>query len=331
MSVLKYVKKLNLANSSVLFGYERISNCAQICVRNYTPRRAVLYVPGDSERKLKKAFGLKVDCIAMDCEDGVAVNKKTTARETIHCLLNEGKPHSAKFDWAIRINSIDSGLCSDDLSAILTAKHLPDTILLPKVEHTQHLKWFSEQLKKHLKKDKYVNLVMLIESAVSMLNLPDICKMAQEHPLHFVPTSLIFGSDDFCASIGATRTEDSTEILYARQKMVLVAKAYGLQAIDMVYINYKDLDGLQKQCEQGMRMGYTGKQVIHPEQVPITQVSFLPTKAHLHWATGLLEAFDKHQKSGVGAFTYKGSMIDMPTVRQAQNVMKLMESAKNEV
>lgn len=97
---------------------------------------------------------------------------------------------------------------------------------------------------------------------------------------------------------GVIRTEDSIEILYARQKLVLVAKAFGLQAIDMVYIQYKDLEGLKRQSEQGAKMGYTGKQVIHPDQVPVVQEAFLPTAKQIEWATGLLQAFNDHQKSG---------------------------------
>ncbi|KAF2903409.1 hypothetical protein ILUMI_02787 [Ignelater luminosus] len=270
----------------------------KISVRNYTPRRALMYVPGDDTRKLKKAWTLNVDCVAMDCEDGVAINRKETARETIRNILNEGKPTKKKFDWAVRVNSIDSGLCDDDLRALLTAEHLPNTVLLPKVENKEHILWFSERINSYIENKKKVELIIFIESAVAMINLPDICRTAVllSKTSKFVPCALVFGSDDFCASIGATRTEDSKEILYARQKLVLVAKAFGLQAIDMVYIAYKDLEGLKLQSEEGSRMGYTGKQVIHPDQVPIVQEAFLPNTKQIEWAVGLLNAFKEHQK-----------------------------------
>lgn len=153
------------------------------------------------------------------------------------------------------------------------------------------------------------------------MNLPAICRAAveisNESSCLFELAGIVFGSDDFCASVGATRTESSTEILYARQRVVLVAKAFGLQAIDMVHIDYKgfrfhlfikysmnvynlflDLVGLKAQSVFGAQMGYTGKQVIHPDQIEIVQDSFLPSMERVNWATGLVKAFEKHQKDG---------------------------------
>lgn len=172
-------------------------------------------------------------------------------------------------------------------------------------------------MKDLIKTDKMINVIIYIESAKAFLNLVDICQVTESVSKNskFQHVGLVFGSDDFCANIGASRTERSLEILYARQKLVLVAKAFNLQAIDMVYIKYKgtyknngnafllvklitDLDGLKQQCQEGMKMGYTGKQVIHPGQVPIVQEAFLPTESQIEWATGLLKSFHKHQQDG---------------------------------
>lgn len=162
-----------------------------------------------------------------------------------------------------------------------------------------------------------MNLIIFIESAIAFLNLVDICKAADtfSKQCKIMPCALVYGGDDFVANIGATKTEEGLETLYARQKLVLVAKAFNLQAIDMVYIKYKgtlsisvifllqkrifpDLDGLRKQSDQGSNMGYTGKQVIHPGQVPIVQDAFLPNSSKVEWATGLLKSFEEHQKTG---------------------------------
>jgi citrate lyase subunit beta-like protein len=160
---------------------------------------------------------------------------------------------------------------------------------------------------------------------VALLNVVDICKEAvnMSETSKFQPAALLFGSDDYCASIGARRSESSSEIIYARQKVISVARAFNLQAIDMVYIKYQDLKGLKKQAEEGARWGFTGKQIIHPGQIDVTQEAFSPTSAEIEWASGVLKAFHKHQKEGEGAFAYKGNMIDMPTMKQAQNIMDL--------
>lgn len=177
-----------------------------------------------------------------------------------------------------------------------------------------------------------IALIMYAETCTSIMNLPALCTaavaIAQRPGSLFDLSGLVFGSDDFCASLGATRTADSTEILYARQRCVLVAKAFGLQAIDMVHIDYRDAAGLRGQAEFGARMGYTGKQVIHPGQIDVVQAAFVPSAERVEWARGLLSAFEQHQRDGKGAFVYRNQMIDMPTRRQAQNVMDTVANLK---
>lgn len=141
----------------------------------------------------------------------------------------------------------------------------------------------------------------------------------------FILEGIVFGSDDYLANIGGERTKDAKELLYARQKLVLVAKAFQLQAIDLVHIDYKDTETLKEQSLEGARMGYTGKQVIHPIQVPIVQDAFSPSQIKVEWATELIKAFEEHQQSGKGAFTFRGNMIDMPLLRQAKNIVQLQQ------
>ncbi|ERL84407.1 hypothetical protein D910_01840 [Dendroctonus ponderosae] len=290
--------------------FQQIVSLAKISGRNYNiPRRALLYVPGDDPKKISKSFTLDADCIALDCEDGVAINRKENARETIRSFLDKGKPTlSRDYDLGVRINSLETPYWQEDLKACLTAKFLPDTILVPKIETDETVRLFSDELGKYIATNQILNLIIYIESAKAFINLVDICKTTESLSKtgNFRPVCL-----------------DANEVLYARQKLVLVAKAFHLQAIDMVYIKYKDLEGLKMQCQQGMRMGYTGKQVIHPGQVSVVQDAFLPSPSQIEWALGLLKSFEEHQKQGKGAFTYKGNMIDMPTMKQAENTAKL--------
>ena len=233
---------------------------------------------------------------------------------------------------------MQSGLAEDDLKVLLSGDMLPRTIYLPKVDSKKDLDHFVEHFqeelaKKHAKKDakaaiEPIDLVIFVESAQGLLDLREICKHAFEVS-EYTPVRLsgiVFGSDDFCANIGATRSDDGKEVLLARQQVVLVAKAYDLQAIDTVFIDFKNLDGLRAQSLEGAAMGFTGKQAIHPNQVPIIQDAFRPSDARIQWAKGLVEGFENAQKDGKGAFVYQGQMIDMPLLKQAYNVLNIAKS-----
>lgn len=289
------------------------------------PRRAILYVPGNDRRKIDKIRTVDVDCAVLDCEDGVAMNMKSEARKLIS-EINDSVDFG-RSEYAVRINSIDSGLAEEDLRSILSSKRLPDTIMIPKIEDQNHVVWINEKLKSYLKAsgDKRLSLVFFIESAKSLLNLRDICEKAQNSlncPLYQLD-GLVFGSDDFCADIGAMRSTEGLELLTARQMFIIIAKCFKLQAIDMVHINYKDLDSLEKVSVTGARMGFTGKQVIHPNQVPIVQKAFSPSEEKIKWARDLIKQFEIHQKEGQGAFTFQGAMIDKPLLLQAQNIINI--------
>ncbi|KAM3862450.1 citramalyl-CoA lyase, mitochondrial [Diretmus argenteus] len=292
----------------------------------YVPRRAVLYCPGNDERKLRKLASLDVDCAVLDCEDGVALSKKAEARELIPRMLVE--LDLGRTEKCVRVNSVSSGLAEADLQVILQAEVLPPALMLPKVEDTEEVQWFVDRFQHHLKGralTEPIRLVTFVETAVGLLNFKAVCeevrRLAPTAGLHH--DGVVFGSDDFCASIGATRTKDARELLYARQKVVVTTKAFGLQAIDLVYIDYKDNEGLRQQAREGALMGFTGKQVIHPGQVQAVQEEFYPSQERVQWARELIAAFDQHQMEGKGAFTFRGSMIDMPSLKQAQNIITL--------
>ncbi|XP_018326500.1 citramalyl-CoA lyase, mitochondrial isoform X2 [Agrilus planipennis] len=254
--------------------------------------------------------------------------QKEQARNTIFEFLNNGKPKkSREFDWGVRINSVKSELCQNDLDVILTAQNLPDTISLPKVNDTEELKWFSSQLERFTALKTKISVILFIETAQGIMNLKEICTTAKKlsENRNFEPVALVFGGDDYLADIGARKTDQLTEVLYARQKLVMMAKAFQLQAIDVVYIQYKDLDGLKQQSIEGANMGYTGKQVIHPDQVPVVQEAFLPSEKQIKWAKDLIEAYHKYAASGKGAFNFNGIMVDSPTLKQAENLIKFVE------
>lgn len=157
------------------------------------------------------------------------------------------------------------------------------------------------------------------------MNFKEICQEANKHSNSrkncVQHSGCVFGSDDYCADLGIDRHIDS--LLYARQKIATICAAFKIDAIDAVYIDFKDKEGLLAQSEQGKAFGFTGKQLIHPTQIDPVNKAFSPSTAKVKWATGLVEEFEQAEKDGKGAFTYQGQMIDRPLLLQAQNILRI--------
>ena len=284
-------------------------------------RRALLYMPGDDRRKIEKATTLGVDSICMDMEDGVALNKKAEARAVIGQAMKE--LDFGKSERCIRINSIGSGMEKYDLAAALTAN--PDSIVVPKIETAEQVKWVSEHIETHeLASHKAIGTVRLlvgVETAKGILNLKEIAEADRRLE------AIIFGGEDYAASVGAVRTKAATELLYARQATVTACAANELQAIDIVFIDFKDPDGLRVEAEQGAGFGFSGKQIIHPNQVSVVQEAFTPSDSAIEYAKRIVESFESSQKEGKGAYALDGSMIDMPLLKNAQKVLDRAKAA----
>ena len=287
-------------------------------------RRALLYMPGDDRRKIEKSTTLGVDCICMDMEDGVAVNRKVEARHVIaHALRDLNFGNSER---CIRINSIGSGLEVHDLAAALDAE--PDTIVVPKIESAEQVRWVSERIESYeLENNRNIGSIRLlvgVETAKGIMNLKEITEADKRLD------AVLFGGEDFAASIGAVRTKTATELLYARQTVVTACAANGLQAIDIVFIDFKDPEGLRIEAEEGAGFGFSGKQIIHPNQVPVVQEAFTPSASAIEYAKRIVESFESSQKDGKGAYALDGKMIDMPLLKNAQKVLDRARAAGKE-
>jgi citrate lyase beta subunit len=283
-------------------------------------RRALLYMPGDDRHKIEKALTLSVDCICMDMEDGVALNRKAEARRGIAAALRE--LDFGRSEKLARINAAGSGLETEDIQAVLPFR--PDGVVLPKTESLEQIQWASEKIEAAELACGWpvqsIRLLAGVETPRAILNLKEIAS----HPRL---DALIFGGEDYAASIGATRTPEALELLYARSAVVTACAAYGLQAIDMVSVNFKDLEALRREARFGAQLGYTGKQIIHPNQVAPVQEAFTPEDAVIESARRLVEAFQAHQAEGRGAFALDGRMIDMPLVKAAEGVLARARAA----
>jgi citrate lyase beta subunit len=277
-------------------------------------------MPGDNWKMITKSITLGVDCICMDMEDGTAISKKDEARATIARALQE--LDFGKSEKLARVNSVGSGWEKDDIEAVLPYR--PDGIVIPKVESFEQVEWASQIIEAaELKYGWQVNsirVVIGVETAKGILNLKEIAA----HPRL---DAIIFGGEDFAASIGAIRTKDATELLYARQAVVVACAANDLQAIDIVTIDYKDIEALRVESKFGARLGYSGKQIIHPAQVEPVQTAFTPGDEAITYARRIIETFEASQEEGKGAYSLDGKMIDMPLLKNAQKVLERARAA----
>jgi citrate lyase subunit beta-like protein len=293
-------------------------------------RRALLYVPGSSIKFLEKSKGLRVDCVAYDLEDSVTPSKKAEARKTLRDFLSESRAPGIK-EQAVRINSVDTGLALDDLKEVLQAPNI-DAIVIPKVNSAADLHFVTDVIK-HRLPDRHssnsgqpIKLIALIESAKSIMNLNEICKASP------YLSGLIFAAEDFALDLSITRTPSLSEFLYARSAIVTAARAHNLPStIDLVCTAYKDSSGLktlEDECLNGRQMGFNGKQLIHPSQIETTQNMFSPSEQEVDWAMRVVIADEKAARSGRGAWTLDGKMIDKPVVGKSKAIIYKAEACE---
>lgn len=304
-------------------------------------RRSMLYVPGSSDKMIKKSQNSEADCIIFDLEDSVAQHRKGAARESVFHGLNAAPRPGPEL--AVRINppSGDENLASDDLDVILPSTAL-DTIVVPKVESADDLLFIMEKIQYHRPSSenshfKKLSLVLSIESANSLLQMQNIIEEFQfsidENEMNedVEIGALLFASEDYCASTGIIRSKTRKELHFPRAHMATIAKAYNLQAIDMVCIDYKDLEYLQEEAQEGRSFGFDGKQAIHPAQVETIQKYFTPGEKEVERAAKIKFAYQQSVEEDKGAVGFvEGEsmiMIDAPMLKQADAVLAKARAA----
>ncbi|KAJ8501934.1 hypothetical protein ONZ51_g301 [Trametes cubensis] len=303
--------------------------------------RSYLYVPATAERMLEKSLTTPSDVIIYDLEDSVPpspADKKGARGRLTHFLTANKLPSHERI--AVRLNSTATPFFAED---ILQAMRLPcvRTLVMPKIHSAQDLDQVSEEIFLAYKGHKFrnpdgpaVQIVASIESAKAMYNLGPIASWTSRYgpALGGQLSALLFAAEDYCADTGIIRTTSRQELLYTRSHIVVIAKAFGLKAIDMVCVNYKDLQYLRDECEDGRRLGFTGKQAIHPSQVEVIQSTFVPSSKEILRAARILRQMEKAHLSHKGAagLELEGGgmeMIDAPMIKQAENVVRIAKAA----
>ena len=273
-------------------------------------RRSLLFSPGDRPELMRKAPQSGADTVCFDLEDAVAPSRRDEARTAVRELLVDPE-FDPDCEVTVRV-SVDAAADVDALLDDAPESFRLDGVMVPKVTEADDVEWVADLLDEH---DAGPAMLALVETARGVLAAAEIA----DSP---ATDALVFGAEDLAADLGATRTDEGTEVLHARQQIVLAASAAGIDAIDTLHTDYEDEQGLRADTEFGLQLGYDGKMAIHPAQVPVINDAFTPAAERIEWAERVLEARDEAEAEGRGVFSVDGEMIDAPLIAQAERVLE---------
>jgi len=268
------------------------------------PFRSVLYIPGSKDRALDKARGLPVDAIIFDLEDAVSPDAKVEARGTLRAALEQGG-YGNRYK-IIRINGLDTEWGAEDIAALLDAP--ADAILVPKVNSAADI----DAVKTLLGND--TPIWAMIETPAGVLHSSEIAA----HP---ALEGFVAGTNDLAKELNCRTRPDRLPMQMSLQMMLLAARGNDVIAVDGVYNQFKDEEGLRAECEQGRDLGFDGKTLIHPAQVAVTNECFAPSEAELDLARRQIEAFEKVEKSGQGVAVVGGKIVENLHVETAKKTL----------
>jgi citrate lyase subunit beta / citryl-CoA lyase len=286
-------------------------------------KRSWMFVPGHRQKMVDKALGLNADAIMLDIEDGVAPNEKDTARRQIaEALGREGAPKSpARF---VRINAIGHARMKADVEAVVRPGL--DGLVLPKVETADEIRQVESFLNEREPAFKMarggVQLLVAVESPRGLLNAPAIAASSPRI------VGLMFGAEDYGREMGlpTKREGEAQDLIYARSALAVAAASAHVQAIDGVWVDLKDADGLARFAQQSRRLGFSGMSLIHPSQIDPINATFSPTAEEIDYAKQVLQAFEEANARGDGSIAFGGQLIDRPIVERARRTLELAKT-----
>lgn len=279
-------------------------------------RRSRLYLPGTEPRYFINAGLHGPDTIILDLEDSVHAAEKDAARILVRNTLRA--VDFGACERMVRINQLPLGL--EDLAEI--APEAPDLVLLPKTENPEQVAEVDRmigELKARNNINRPIWLMPILESALGIENSSVIARVSPN------VAALTIGLEDYTADMGVVKTAEGRESLYARTRLVNAAKAAGIQAIDSVFGDVGDMDGLRRWGENSRALGFEGMGCIHPTQIPVIHEAFAPSQAEIEKALKIVAAFEDAQQRGLGVVSLGSKMIDPPVVQRA---LKLVARAK---
>jgi citrate lyase subunit beta / citryl-CoA lyase len=284
--------------------------------------RSLLFAPADSVSKLNKALGSAADAVIIDLEDSVAQEHKIAARDSAAEFLREALRHSARPRLLVRVNGLQTDLTDGDLDAVVPAR--PDAIMLPKAEGAASIIHADAKLTAreaiHGLNGGQIGIVAIATETAASLFLAGTYAGASARLL-----GLTWGAEDLSAELGAEANRDPAghfldPYRLARTLCLAGAAAARVDAIDTVYVDFRDDAGLRRECEEARRDGFTAKMAIHPRQVPTINELFTPTPEALATARAIVAAFAS--SPGAGTIGINGVMYDRPHLARARRLLR---------
>lgn len=276
-------------------------------------RRSLLFMPGNNPAMLQNSDVFDADTVIYDLEDAVSITEKDSARILVSEFIS-ARSTPFPMEIAVRINGLDTDFYMQDLEAVVSEKL--DTIMLPKarVETLYQLDSILTELESKRSITKKIAVLPIIELAASVLEVNEIVKAPRVN-------GVLLGAEDLTSDLDVSRTKAGNEILYARMCIACAAAAYKIDSIDTPFTDTNDEEGLLNDCKFVMGLGFTSKAAIHPNQVPVINSTFVPSKDKIKWALRVEEATRIAAERGLGVFSLDGKMVDKPVMDRANKIL----------
>lgn len=280
-------------------------------------RRSMLYIPGNNPAMLQNGGVYGADSVLLDLEDAVALNQKDAARTLVRNMVKSINYYNCEV--TVRVNHISTPFGKADLEEIVPLQ--PDAIRFPKTETIEELaeliKFIEEIENKHNLAHDKMKIHAMIETAIGVQNVYQIANFSKR------VDAITIGGQDLTADMGIVKTKDNVGIDYARKQIVMAAKAAKIDAIDTVYADIEDEEGLREETEYIKKIGFTGKAVINPRQIAIVNGVFMPTEDEIRKASKIYRGWIKAKSEGIGVFAIDGKMVDAPVMERAKRILEV--------
>ncbi|MGC2200634.1 MAG: CoA ester lyase [Stellaceae bacterium] len=278
------------------------------------PRRSILYVPGSNPRALAKARGLAADGLIIDLEDAVAPQAKESARKIVAGALAEGG--YGRRELVLRVNAVDTPWGHADLAA---AAAMPlDAVLLPKIESAERVR-LTVSLLEALGAPQRLTLWCMLETPLGILRAGEIAWATSRL------SALVLGTSDLTKDLHALPTRDRLPLITSLSLAVLAARAHNLVVLDGVHLDLADDEGFVAACRQGRELGFDGKTLIHPKQIPAANAAFAPTEEEIEWSRRIIAAHSEAATTGKGVVVVDGGLIENLHVEDARRLLALAD------
>lgn len=282
--------------------------------RSHRPRRAVLFMPASNEKAIAKIPSLACDTVIFDLEDAVAPEAKAQARERLKAWF-AARPKDGP-ECVIRVNPLASEWGPDDVAAVCACA--PDAVLLPKVNTPRDIHDFDDALDEAAAPEG-LKLWIMVETPKAVLNIGALAEFGRDRAARL--DCFVAGTNDLVKDTGVLATPDRRYIMTWLLQMVLAARAGGLDILDGVSNNFRDLDAFARECAEGAAMGFDGKTLIHPAQIEPALKAFSPSDEAIAEAETIQSAFALPENAEKGVISIDGKMVERLHLAQAERLL----------